>query len=614
MQGFLLGSLTLICLWLCSLTGAQAVNLHHGLSHTLSRRKFKTPSVKVQGIEIIGRDWSGTDLGEVVTFFDVRYSPGACPNCTLPRYAFSNSSRWNEGLTSPILANSSMPAKYCMQRPNFFLGMMESAVEITEDCLHLDIYAPRKAVYKKGSKRNVLVFIHGGGGLSMGKSLNAFFDFAAKGYQGLSKKDRPIVVSINYRLGSFGMLRHPDLEANKWHLGLLDCVEALKWVQNNIASFGGDASKVTIMGESFGGATVGLLSRMPSAKGLFKSGIPISGLGFGRLSLSPSDEICKSYGVAEFNDAIGNNTIFDASSEVLFNAPYPTPYTGAQYNRFCSGDVIPFTEGWDNGRSDDDVPLLVLGTDQEDRNLNDGYLVKESDNTIDNARAWLDGKIKDYPLFQKCLQSQLEKIELGHGTDPIVALFRAYNIVYFWRGGPQHLLRNRPNVFTGTWVDIAYKTFIDDPSRPDSMYAHHSMELMGSLLDIAPWMTAFWGRSPQTLVTELPILMVPFTEITSQKQAIEVGFINRAVHFMSRKAVIDFMLDGTPGWRHDQHANFQPTSNKKPILGPAMDEFVNITQAFYSKCASECILPPFTGAKPSDDVCKSIIENVDCIC
>jgi hypothetical protein len=286
---------------------------------------------------------------------------------------------------------------------------------------------------------------------------------------------------------------------------------------------------------------------------------------------------------------------------------------GDIYGGVCHDDSIPFFTGRDNGRQDDDVPLLVLGADQEDRNWSGGYLVKESDNTIDHARTWLDGKIEDFPLFQKCLQIQLEKIELGRGTDPIVALFRAWNNIPFHRGGAQTLLRNRPNVFTGTFVDNAYKTSFDDPSRPESVYAHHSMELFGALVDIAPWFKFFWNKRPEEILAN-GVGLVPFTKIKSQKQALQIGFINRAVHFMSRKAVIDFMLDGTPGWRHDEHASFQPTMNKKPILRPAMDEFVNMTQAFYSKCDSECKLRPFSGAKPSDDVCKSIIENVDCIC
>ena len=89
---------------------------------------------------------------------------------------------------------------------------------------------------------------------------------------------------INYRLGALGFLAHPSLAPEgepfgSW--GLLDCVEALRWVQANIAAFGGDPANVTIFGESAGAAAVSLLCVMPSAAGLFhraavQSGAPLA--------------------------------------------------------------------------------------------------------------------------------------------------------------------------------------------------------------------------------------------------------------------------------------------------------------------------------------------------
>ena len=76
-----------------------------------------------------------------------------------------------------------------------------------------------------------------------------------------------VVVTINYRLGFLGFFAHPDLEDTNF--GLLDQVKALEWVQQNIASFGGDPDRVTIFGESAGGASVLALLVSPLAEGLF---------------------------------------------------------------------------------------------------------------------------------------------------------------------------------------------------------------------------------------------------------------------------------------------------------------------------------------------------------
>src|SRR5207344_1276003 len=90
-----------------------------------------------------------------------------------------------------------------------------------------------------------------------------------------------VVVTINHRLNVFGFLylakALPDLRADTGNVGLLDIVQALRWVRDNIAAFGGDPEQVTIFGESGGGRKVGCLLAMPSAQGLFKRAIIQSG-------------------------------------------------------------------------------------------------------------------------------------------------------------------------------------------------------------------------------------------------------------------------------------------------------------------------------------------------
>lgn len=137
---------------------------------------------------------------------------------------------------------------------------------MSEDCLTLNVWAPADA-----HDAPVLVWIHGGS-LVSGSSKERLYDGEAMAARGV------IVVSINYRLGVFGYLAHPELSAESsqgvsGNYGLLDQIEALRWVQRNIGAFGGDPRNVTIAGESAGGLSVMYLMASPPARGLFAKAI-----------------------------------------------------------------------------------------------------------------------------------------------------------------------------------------------------------------------------------------------------------------------------------------------------------------------------------------------------
>src|SRR5512140_3760303 len=133
----------------------------------------------------------------------------------------------------------------CMQLP-IFNDMQFRSNGVSEDCLYLNVWVPAGA--KRGSKLPVLVYYYGGG--------NVAGDGSEYRYDGESMATRGIVaVTVNYRLGAFGFMAHPELTKESAHhasgnYGLLDQVAALKWVQQNISAFGGDPRKVTIAGES----------------------------------------------------------------------------------------------------------------------------------------------------------------------------------------------------------------------------------------------------------------------------------------------------------------------------------------------------------------------------
>jgi para-nitrobenzyl esterase len=147
-------------------------------------------------------------------------------------------------------------------------GIPEKAVS-GEDCLVLNVFAPTD---RGDGKLPVVVWIHGGAFI-MGASSISLYDGTTFALQGI------VAVTINYRLGLPGCLYLGDLAPGRedGNYGLLDQIAALRWVQGNIAAFGGDPGSVTLMGESAGAISIGTLLGMPGSRGLFHRAILQSG-------------------------------------------------------------------------------------------------------------------------------------------------------------------------------------------------------------------------------------------------------------------------------------------------------------------------------------------------
>jgi para-nitrobenzyl esterase len=141
---------------------------------------------------------------------------------------------------------------------------------MSEDCLFLNVWRPRDA-----ASAPVMLWLHGGS-LRRGDPASGLYDG-----QALARKGN-VIVTVNYRLGVLGYLAHPRLSEESPHgssgnYGLLDQIEALRWVRDNIASFGGDPGNVTLFGESAGALSAIELMSSPLARGLFHRAILQSG-------------------------------------------------------------------------------------------------------------------------------------------------------------------------------------------------------------------------------------------------------------------------------------------------------------------------------------------------
>jgi para-nitrobenzyl esterase len=145
------------------------------------------------------------------------------------------------------------------------LGVFAGPANANEDCLTLNVFTPRTGT---AAKAPVIVWIHGGGNL----------DGASRDYDAtrLASLGKAVVVTINYRLGLFGWLANPALDAEGHpfgNYGLLDQQAALRWVKANIAAFGGDPNNVTVGGQSAGSVDTEAHVASPLAKGLFQRAI-----------------------------------------------------------------------------------------------------------------------------------------------------------------------------------------------------------------------------------------------------------------------------------------------------------------------------------------------------
>lgn len=150
----------------------------------------------------------------------------------------------------------------CMQRPDPRLR----SKKMGEDCLYLNVWTPAK---RADEKLPVMVFIYGGA-FDHGSGSRIDFDGERLASKGV------VFVNFNYRMGIFGFLSHPLLTAESKNkcsgdYGLLDQIAALRWVHQNIASFGGDPDRVMIFGQSAGASSVDLMLLTPLAKGLFQT-------------------------------------------------------------------------------------------------------------------------------------------------------------------------------------------------------------------------------------------------------------------------------------------------------------------------------------------------------
>jgi para-nitrobenzyl esterase len=219
-------------------------------------------------------------------------------------------------------------------------------IPMSEDCLYLNIWTNAK---KADEKMPVLVWFFGGG-LQCGYPAEMEFDGERIARRGI------VVVTVNYRVGTLGFLTHPEITEEApdapANFGNLDQQAGLRWVQRNIAAFGGDPAKVTIAGQSAGGGSVMSQLACPDNKGLFRNTVVMSAMIFdpymrreiGRPELlkdaeKKGEDFFAFLGVQTLKEARGMDAVKLQRSYEKYMESH-VPFFTVQDDRFCIGDPI----------------------------------------------------------------------------------------------------------------------------------------------------------------------------------------------------------------------------------------------------------------------------------
>ena len=327
------------------------------LSSCVAALGFAGPSLAQDGpiVDLAAGAVQGS-AGDVVSFMGIPYA--APPTGPLRWKAPQPAERW-EGV---LEATAFGPA--CMQQGDR---------EMSEDCLYVNVWAPREAL-EETADLPVLVWVfggsfHGGSGDIDGAPL------AAKG---------AIVVSMNYRVSTMGFLAHPDLSAEalsgvSGNYGLLDVIESLRWVKNNIDAFGGDPERVTVWGLSSGASLLTALMSSPLATNLFDQAILQSP---GALRNWATREDSEALGVGLGEDIETLRGLAATDIEHIRNVGGGTDFRDLAGSRVIGptldGFVLPFSErdAFLQGRANM-VPLLIGTVTDEGSMFTGNYPIED---------------------------------------------------------------------------------------------------------------------------------------------------------------------------------------------------------------------------------------------
>jgi para-nitrobenzyl esterase len=287
--------------------------------------------------------------------------------------------------------------------------------EVSEDCLSLNVWTSNWG--GREDPLPVMVWIHGGSNTS-GWSSQEVYDGTALARKGV------VVVTVNYRLGVFGFMAHPELteesgSGSSGNYGLLDQIAALEWVGENISEFGGDPERVTAFGESAGSSDVISLMASPLAEGLFHRVIAQSGAEMGRMApLRQGERRGTRIGTALGAESISALRALDAIS-----LDETVSAVGGAWGPIHDGWVLPDPPGiaFSEGRQHD-VPLVIGSTADEFTGL--AFYLPRVESTVAGYNRWTES-------FRGVASALREVYPVNRDQDVRPALIQIYTDIAF---------------------------------------------------------------------------------------------------------------------------------------------------------------------------------------
>lgn len=259
----------------------------------------------------------------------------------------------------------------------------------SEDCLFLNLWTP---ALRDGGKRPILLYIHGGA-YSNGSGSDPLYDGSR-----LCQRGDVVVATVNHRLNAFGYLALADVAgagfAQSGNVGQLDLVQALHWLREHAAEFGGDAGNITLFGQSGGGAKIATLMAMPAAHGLFHRAWTMSGQQVTAAGPRAASQRARLYmdalGVRDV-EALLRLPVQDLLAGLKTRDPSRAEDSALYFGPVCDGGVLPRHPFWPDAPAQSAAIPMVIG------------------NTHDETRAFLGNDPANFRLDWDSLPDRLRK-------------------------------------------------------------------------------------------------------------------------------------------------------------------------------------------------------------
>lgn len=338
----------------------------------------------------------------------------------------------------------------------------------SEDCLYLNVWTP---ALRDGGKRPIVFYIHGGA-YNNGSGSDPLYDGSA-----LCRRGDVVVVTVNHRLNVFGYLYLAQLGdarfADSGNVGQLDLVQALHWVRQHAAEFGGDADNITVVGQSGGGAKIATLMAMPAARGLFQRAWTMSGqqvTAAGPRAATQRAQIAMQAVGAADADALRTMPMEALLAATRARDPSRVENSSLYVGPVLDGRSLPMHPFWPEAPAQSAGIPMVIG------------------NTHDETRAFLGNDPANFALTWETLPAKLEKeqyVDLlpsvviaeyrrlyPHYT-PSEVFFAATTAGRSWRGAVEEL-EARARQGAPTW---AYQLDWGSPLDGGKFGAFHTLDI-----------------------------------------------------------------------------------------------------------------------------------------